>query len=123
MMDSRKNKEEAMFEYPAGRGKTKSPSDQKRIDSARDRYLAAAHAMQSGVAYDPDKSSQEPKHLRVGINSGKVEHEGLVTLLASKGIITEVEYYEAMAEAMEREWLRYTVYLREKLGDPRINLA
>ena len=69
------------------------------------RYLAAAHGMQTGVAYELEKdpSSATPKHLRVGINSAMVEFGALVKLLVDKGIITEAEFMRELADAMERE--------------------
>lgn len=73
--------------------------------SATERYAAAAHAMQSGVAtemnYNPKPT--EPKHLRVGVNSAMVDSSALAELLISKGVITEDEYLEAIATGMERE--------------------
>jgi hypothetical protein len=73
--------------------------------NSRDRYLAALHAMQTGVAFkmhrDPGETS--PKHLRVGVNSAMVEYAALVKLLIAKGIITEDEHYAALADAMEAE--------------------
>ena len=45
------------------------------------RYLDAAHAMQTGVAFTmhQDSSQTDPKHLRVGINSAMVRLEGRLT--------------------------------------------
>jgi hypothetical protein len=75
------------------------------LEEDRARYLAALHAMQSGVAmeenYDPGPTS--PKHLRVGVNSAMVEHGALIGLLMVKGVITAEEYYEALADRMEAE--------------------
>ena len=86
--------------------------------TARERYEAAAHAMQSGVAMEMNHRSAptEPKHLRVGINAAMADQAGLVMLLISKGIITEAEYIEAVAESMERERKRYEERLTELLG-------
>lgn len=88
------------------------------INEAKRRYHAAAHAMQSGVAYDPTSKSLEPKHLRVGINSAMVDHAALVGLLMEKGIISEEEYYAALADGMEAEAKRYADELSKKLGKP-----
>lgn len=87
-------------------------------EAAHQRYVAAAHAMQSGVAtkmgyYTKDV---EPKSLRVGINSAMVEHAALAQLLMSKGIITEEEYLEAIAAGMEREAELYRAELSEHYG-------
>lgn len=95
------------------------------------RYLDAAHAMQSGVRLKmtrdgaPDDSAfwpgdTSPKHLRVGVNSALSDAGGLVRLLIAKGVITEEEYREAIADAMEREVQRY----RDDLGlPPNVTLA
>lgn len=84
----------------------------------RERYLNAAHAMQSGVAVkmglDPKETS--PKHLRVGVNSAMVEHAALAQLLIKKGVITEEEYAEAVTLGMEAEAQRYVTDLEERLG-------
>jgi hypothetical protein len=77
------------------------------------RYDAAAHAMQTGVAYEHLTGSNDaaPKHLRVGINSAMVNDAALVRLLMSKGIITDMEYLEALTVEMEAERDRYAARL------------
>lgn len=86
-----------------------APTDDERIDVALGRYLAAAHAVQSGVAMlmNFDMAETTPKHLRVGVNSALVSVSTLGELLTQKGVITRVEYHEAMADAMEEEARRY----------------
>lgn len=83
-----------------------------------ERYEAAAHAMQSGVAMEMNYRSQptEPKHLRVGINAAMSDMGGLVTLLIEKGVITSEEYIRAVADSMEREKLRYELALSAMTG-------
>lgn len=71
------------------------------------RYEAAAHTMQTGVAFSMPSKETEPKHLRVGINAAMSDHGGLVALLIAKGVITEDEYLAAIADAMEREAKSY----------------
>lgn len=81
------------------------------------RYAEAAHAMQTAVAIDHQRSGERdatPKHLRVGVNSAMVNHDAVATLLLEKGIITPDEYEAALAAAMEREVARY----RDELGLP-----
>lgn len=82
----------------------------------RERYRAAAHAMQSGVALDHSRGSQDgtPKHLRVGVNAAMCEHAALAALLISKGVFTRDEYEAAVALEMEAEVARY----RERLELP-----
>ena len=95
----------------------------------QERYVAASHAMQSGVAMDmttdPNQKSQgatTPKHLRVGINSAMVDASALAELLMAKGIITQAEYLEAIAAGMEREQARYEQILSRRTGS-KITLA
>jgi precorrin isomerase len=87
------------------------------IDEDRQRYLDAAHAVQTGIAYLQHTSPAlfDSKHVRVGIDTAKVEHAGLATLLIRKGLFTEAEYFEAMADAMEEEQRRLEAELGLKL--------
>ena len=87
-----------------------------------DRYMAAAHAMQTGVAMDQARKPENTKHLRVGINSAMVNDAAIARLLISKGIITEEEYVGAVTEEMEAEAKRYADRLSEELGT-RITLG
>jgi hypothetical protein len=89
-----------------------------RKEAARARYLAAAHAVQSGIAFLMQRNARlgDPKHLRVGIDTMKVEQGALATLLIARGVFTEVEYFEAMADAMEREKAGNEVQLTEMYG-------
>jgi hypothetical protein len=83
--------------------------EEDRMEAAKKRYFDAAHAVQSGVMYKMqlEKSFVSRKHLRTGIDCQKADMEGLVTLLISKGILTELEYMEALATSMEREQQRW----------------
>ena len=75
------------------------------------RYHAALHGVQSAVAYEIEMhltaAAVTPKHLRVGINAAMVDSAAIAGLLIAKGIITESEYYEALANAAEQELARY----------------
>ena len=84
----------------------------------KQRWMDAAHAMQSGVAMEMNyrEMPTQPKHLRVGINSAMTDHSGLVKLLINKGLITEDEYIEAIADAMVKEKERYEETLSQLLG-------
>ena len=90
----------------------------------KERYIKARHAMQSGVAMwiNYDKKSTEPKHLRVGVNSAMVDSSALANLLIAKGIISEDEYFKALAERMEAEVKSYTERIEARIGG-KINLA
>jgi hypothetical protein len=90
-----------------------------------ERYAAAAHAVQSGVAADmetdPNARSQgatTPKHLRTGLNNVMSDHASLAKLLIDKGVITEAEYLDAIADGIEREQARYEQLLTRRLGSP-----
>lgn len=91
------------------------------------RYLAAAHAMQSGVAHKMhvDPSETSPKHLRVGVNSAMVDAAAVARLLIAKGVFTEDEYYAAIADQMEREKALYEQFLKDHYGPdgPTITLV
>lgn len=91
----------------------------------QERYSAAMHAMQSGVKADietdPNQRSQgatTPKHLRVGLNGALADQGALAKLLIAKGIFTEAEYLEAVADAAEAERARYEQILTERFGKP-----
>lgn len=92
-----------------------------------DRYHAALHAMQTGVAWkmERDPSETTPKHLRVGVNAAMRDHSSLVQLLIEKGVFTEEEYYKAIADGMELERDMYQAWLNSHLGSTttKITLA
>ncbi len=92
--------------------------------SDHDRYMAAAHAMQSGVATEHERGSDDgtPKHLRVGVNSAQVSVAALTKLLIEKGLFTLDEYVKAQADEMEAEQARYEQRLSAALG-AKITLA
>jgi hypothetical protein len=90
-------------------------------DTWQDRYLRAAHAVQSGIAAlmgTPHRSFTNPKHLRVGIDTCKRDLGSLAQLLIEKGIITAEEYGEAMADGMEVEAQMYEADVSEQMGVP-----
>ena len=90
----------------------------------RQRYDAAAHAMQSGVAMEMhiDPAPTNPKHLRVGINAAMSDLGAMATLLIEKGVFTREEYVKALADAMEAEKAAYERRLSEHYVRP-IKLA
>lgn len=83
-----------------------------------DRYRAAVHAMQTGVALmmNHNKRETEPKHIRVGINSALTDSSSLAMLLMQKGVITEEEYAKAIADGMEKEVERYKDAIENAIG-------
>ncbi len=91
--------------------------DAKRM-AFRQRYIAAAHAMQAGVAMmmvqDPQPTT--PKHLRVGVNSAMSDLSAIAKLMIAKGVITEEEYLSALCEQMESERDGYVLLLEQRLG-------
>lgn len=82
------------------------------------RYEAALHAMQSGVAMEMNYRTQptESKHLRVGVNAAMADHGGLAKLLIDKGVITEAEYMDAITASMETEKARYEKHISDLVG-------
>lgn len=77
--------------------------------SKHDDYLAASHAMQSGVAImmNCDDSETQPKHLRVGVNSALISNGALVALLIEKGIFTLEEFEDKLLEYTLRDVKSY----------------
>lgn len=98
-------------------------SEEQKCDPGRrqelvDRYLAACHAMQTGVALKSnyDATDMTSKHLRIGVNSAMVEGAAIARLLIQKGIVSEEEYLTALAVSMEEEAAKYEQEARARLG-------
>lgn len=85
------------------------------LEEDRQRYIDAAHAVQSAIAFTMGPET-EPKHLRVGIDITKSDQGALATLLIEKGVITEAEYFKALADGMEREKTMWETELGVKLS-------
>lgn len=95
-------------------------------DEKVEKYQALLHAIQTGVGWDileenPDcfdvnanPNLRYHKHLRVGIDSAKVEHGALAALLIEKGVFTEDEYMDALIKGMEDEKARHEKILSER---------
>jgi hypothetical protein len=83
------------------------------------RYLAAMHAVQSGVAlkmnWDPDETA--PKQLRVGMNSALVSNGALIKLLIDKGVCTVDEFQAVLADYAEQEQASYEAEIAEHYGN------
>ncbi len=90
-----------------------------------ERYLAALHKVQTGIAYEMEKrpSVVAPKHLRVGLNSALVETAALGKLLLDKKLITHEEYEEAITVGMEEEAARMEKTIQELYGSDAIKLG
>lgn len=105
---------------------TSEPGADDPIEAWKRRYIAATHAMQTGVAYvmhgTQGRAETDPKHLRVGVNNALVQQSAVVKLLFSKGIITELEYWEAVATAMEEEAERYRLVLQKSFHGVPVDL-
>ena len=93
------------------------------IEEDRKRYLAACHAMQSGVEFHPDKTNQSPKHLRVGVNVAIRDVSSLAALLIEKGVITQEELAKALADGMEEELRDHQRSVSEAYGGANVTLA
>lgn len=88
------------------------------IEEARARYSRAAHRVQSAIAFTPRNPDPDAefKHTRVGIDMSKADQGGLARLLIAKGVFTELEYIQAMADGAEREADMQERLLSEALG-------
>lgn len=101
------------------------------IDDLRERYLAAGHAIQTGVkilmetelrGQHDDTGETSPKHLRVGVNMAMVDHAALVDLLIRKGLLTHAEYLEALVVRAEAERDVYQARVNRTLGVGKVTL-
>lgn len=92
--------------------------DGDHIKDLAAQIFAHQHACMSGArfALEAGTASNEPKHVRNGIDSALVSCAAMFNLLKKKGIITEIEYLEAMAEAWETEHRRYEKELSDHYG-------
>lgn len=77
--------------------------------AANQRYLRAAHAMQTGVKIlqEHDAKELDPKHMRVGVNASMRDLASIGKLMMEKGVFTRAEYLEAVAAGMEEEAASY----------------
>lgn len=78
-------------------------TDHGRKAKATERYMKAAHRVQTAIAFNPDRPQDHYKDLRTGIDMSKSDMGGLATLLIAKGVFTLEEYLEAIADSAERE--------------------
>lgn len=81
-----------------------------------ERYHRAAHRVQTAIGFMPNHENQQVKHMRTGIDMSKSDMGGLARLLIQKGVMTELEYLEAVAEAAEREAAAYENELSVRYG-------
>jgi len=98
---------------------------------AKAKYMLHSRRVQSGIKWlmelaacgKADYGAAEPKHLRVGVDITKADQGSLARLLIAKGVITEDEYLNALADGMEMEANAFEKELQEQLGDSRIKLG
>jgi hypothetical protein len=72
---------------------------------------------------DPDYSSVQSKHMRVGIDLSKSDMGGLARLLIEKGVFTEAEYVTAITRAAEDEAAAYEKEVQAVIGHRGIRTA
>lgn len=78
-------------------------SDEGKKAKDAERYVRAAHRVQTAIAFNPDRPRDQYKDLRTGIDMSKADAAGLATLLIAKGVFTLEEYIAAVADSAERE--------------------
>ena len=89
----------------------------KPKDQSVNEYKHHARRMQCGVEYTMRDSKEcEPKHLRVGVNTALADRGSLVRLLMKKGVISEDEYLEAIADGMKLEADAYENRVQQKFS-------
>lgn len=80
-------------------------------------YTHHARRMQAGVEYTMQDSKEcQPKHLRVGVNTALADQGSLARLLIKKGVITEMEYLESIADGMKQEADAYENRVQQKFS-------
>lgn len=96
--------------------------ESKKIKGLRRQLLELQARMQTGVAWVDELEGQE-KHLRVGLNSAMVDAGALAKLLITKGVFTEVEYWEALIEMMTLEVEKYQARMEARYPGTKIVLG
>jgi hypothetical protein len=76
------------------------------------RYRSAVRSMNHLVKLVDRPES--PHSIRQGINTALRDHGSLVDLLIAKGVITQAEYFRAIADGMEKEVGDYAQMLAAK---------
>lgn len=77
--------------------------DKGMIEKFRQRYLKAAHRVQTAISFMPERPNDPYKDLRTGLDLSKSDMGGLADLLIEKGIFTKEEYLEAISKSAETE--------------------
>jgi hypothetical protein len=90
------------------------------LGRAKARYLAATHAVQTGVALlmqlDYHAAQTVLEYLRVGTGAAMVSCSAPGRLLTEKSFITEAQYFGLLADVMEAERDTYAGALMEFTG-------
>lgn len=78
-------------------------ADEGKKAKDTERYMRAAHRVQTAIAFNPERPQDQYKDLRTGVDMSKSDAAGLATMLIAKGVFTLDEYLTAIADAAERE--------------------
>lgn len=88
-------------------------------------YERLAHAVQSAIAFDYNKSLDAPdtvvrelKHIRTGLNCLMSDLGALGKLLVSKGVFSEQEYFHAILTNLAQEVERTAIITKQKYNLP-----
>lgn len=103
------------------------PTDEDRVHALHHDYLDHLHAIQSGCEYGgggmhgdprtmPELEWHVQKHLRVGINGALISQGALAKLLIAKGVISDLEYWEALVAEFRDAVAGYEKELADRLG-------
>jgi hypothetical protein len=93
-------------------------ADRVRWDALFEEYLKHAHGVQTGIGMklELDPTFGTAKDIRTGLDTSKSDMGGLVNLLITKGIFTDVEYMEAVVASMKQERERWEEEVSQMLG-------
>jgi hypothetical protein len=78
--------------------------------------MLMASRLASGMKLELDPTFGTAKDIRTGLDTSKSDMGGLVNLLITKGIFTDVEYMEAVAASMKQEHQRWEEEISQMLG-------
>ena len=78
-------------------------SEQRTSEQVFREYEALCNDLNKLVKALKNARDQEPGSLRVGLNTAMADHSALAKLLIDKGLITELEYGQALLEMMKLE--------------------
>lgn len=92
----------------------KHEGEDPQLQPLRNRYQTLLHGLQQAVAEEVSDPRLQP--FRIGLNTCMSDNQGLAQLLINKGVITEVEYLQAIADELEQLVHAYEQQVLKRTG-------